>query len=368
MTRTRLYIHVGTHKTGSTAIQHALRQNQFALREENLVFLPLPGNVRSLMLLKELDYDIIELFKRELNRQVTYNQKKEGEGVRFLMSWEGFSGNPLSGYKNAGIVAEHLKKITDYMDVRIIVYLRRQDDFLESLYTQKIHEGESYTFQSFIETYSTSLFDWERFLHCYSEHFGKENVIARRYDKAFLPESDSLLKDFSQVVGIDNEQLLSHIDTLTPNRGYSRDALEIARLSNPHLSNDERQYMRRILQQTSSKQPFERYSFWDNEKRDAFLAQYLESNATVAKAYFNEPSGALFPSSNIGDEDQVYQGLSLETVTLVLVKAIVTERKPKTESVLLQVLVKVERKISAFLNRFPRLKSELRYLSQKLGV
>ncbi|MGB5714316.1 MAG: hypothetical protein WBM44_25820 [Waterburya sp.] len=365
--KAQLFIHIGTHKTGTTSIERVLRQYRNELRKEGLVYLPLPPEVNQFQPLKELDVEIIKSYKKNLNRQIKENQRRENRDIRFLMSYEGFSGNPLTGYNNAGIIAEHLKQITDNMDVCIIVYLRRQDNFLESMYTQEVHEGESYSFESFLENSSAFSFDWERFLSCYCDHFGRENIVVRRYDKAFLPESDSLLKDFFNILGIDIQKIVSQNNIPALNRGYSRDTLEIARLSNPYLNRVERRRLRRILQQTSSKKSFERYSYWSDDDKDRFFAQYSESNGAVAREYFNEASGLLFPYQAHNNGSQEYQGLSLEAVTAILVKAMLAENQTQTESIIVRIIAKAERKVIALLKKFPWLMSKLRNLRRKMG-
>jgi hypothetical protein len=365
MGTSRLYLHIGTHKTGTTAIQHALSQNNALLQKEGFAYLPTPKEFKLLSTIKKLDNELISTCRTELKRRVKHLNRRY-VNLRFLMSWEGFSGDPLSGYRNAGIVAEHLRQITENFDVYIIVYLRAQDDFVESLYTQYIHIGESYSFQQFVKTYPVSSFNWERLLRCYSERFGKEKIIVRIYDKAFLPEKDSLLRDFAHIVGIRSSSL--HTGVVTLNLGYSRDAIEIARLINPYLNSDEKVHFRRILQSTWTKHPFERYSFWNSKERKEFLALYSKSNAIVAKEYFNEPSGVLFPSSGTCNEDHVYQGLSLEAVTMVLAKAIIF-KQTETKSKLISAVEKAERKVIGLLNhRFPWLYSKLKNLGRKLGL
>ncbi|HDL01809.1 MAG TPA: hypothetical protein ENH23_06210 [candidate division Zixibacteria bacterium] len=229
MNKSRLYIHIGTHKTGSTAIQHFLRQNDVLLRTKGFFCLQGLKEFKTLITSKEVNNKIITRCKKELESRVKQTKQKNTDQC-FILSREGFSGNPLIGYKNAGIVAKRLSQITTNFDVYIIVYLRRQDGFVESMYTQQIHEGESYTFQSFLYSLPAFSFNWKHLLTCYSEYFGKENIIVRQYDKFFLPEPDSLLVDFCQILGIDIQNTAFHDESSKPNRGYSIDALEIAHL------------------------------------------------------------------------------------------------------------------------------------------
>ena len=363
--KTRLFIHIGTHKTGSTAIQRALWSNQNALLQKGVVFLSLPREIKTLEICEELNLDIVHSFRKYLDRRVAKKRDKGSKAIRYVMSWEGFSGNALDGYLNAAIAAQHIKRATEGMDVRIVVYLRKQDEFIESMYAQRIKAGESYTFQSFLDSLPAFSFNWEQLLTSYSELFGKENMIVRRYDKAVLLEPNSLLLDFFQAIGIDMQDITFHEGFVNLNPGYTRDALEIARLSNPYLNSNEKVDLRQILQQTSFKQPFESYSYFSDKNRNVLLLQYADSNAIVAREYFNESSGVLFPFAST--DSNIYQGFSIESITPILVKAILSSQA-RNESFTGRVLKKAERKVVALLRKAPWLYSKARDLSRKVGI
>ena len=91
------------------------------------------------------DQQIANELGSRINRAIDESLAHAGVGIeRFVTSWEGFSGNPRLAYQNANAVASMLRESTKSLDVRIIVYLRRQDEFVESMYTQTIHEGGSF--------------------------------------------------------------------------------------------------------------------------------------------------------------------------------------------------------------------------------
>lgn len=325
MIKKKLYIHIGTHKTGSTAIQKFLRENSQLLLKENIVYLPIPRISRGLMKITHLDSIIIDQSRKELFKSIKSKQKNSN--TKFIWSFEGFSGNPYTGYNNTSIVAESIKKITQGLDVNIIIYLRRQDDFLESLYTQMIHQGESISFNSFVKKYSDNDFNWEELLLNYSQVFNRENIIVKRYDKFFLPGEYDLINDFLCILNI---KKVNHFDkTSNINSGYSRDTLEIARLLNLHFDEKEKYHLRHILQRSNTKKPFEKYSYWLENEKVVFFKRYLISNSNVADAYLNE-SGKLFPEHESKHSKKTYNGLTVENAVVVLGKLLL-EEQPKIE-------------------------------------
>lgn len=357
-----LLIHIGTHKTGSVAIQRSLRTNRRSLIRDGIVFLELPPEIRSLMRRDELDEELVRRLRSFLVSHGVAKKPRGGTYPRFLLSWEGLSGNPLSGYGNASVVAESIMRATTEIPVSIIVYLRRQDDFVESLYTQMIHEGNDYSFESFVGSLPQGAFDWNLLLNAYAARFGKERVIVRRYAKDHLPEPDSLLLDFYTTLGLSPHEAAEQLSTTassTPNRGYSPAALEIARLSNPVLDPGEKKQLRLILQQIGSKQPFDRYSLWSYQDRKAYIDSFLGSNRQVASSYLLDPSGELFKFDDI-EESSSHHPTTLERILPIIVKMALTER-PKSRGRVVSLLpTGSRRRIGAFLaGRLPKLHAKL---------
>ena len=364
----KLFIHIGTHKTGSSAIQSILRQHPALLRKEGLVYLPAPPVVHPLVRCQTLPHQIIDDGHKQLRHRIGQYSKKGFSN--FVMSWEGFSGNPYSGYNNTKVTAESLRKITDGIDgidVSIIVYLRRQDDFIESLYTQSIHDGGASTFPEFAAQFSETAFNWEIFLQAFSQNFDKPQIKVRVYDKAYLPRKESLLKDFGSVI---ESNVFSNSGMCgTSNAGYSRDALEIARLTNPYLDDYEKQQLRIIFQHANCKQPFERYQYFSRQEREDFLSRYSASNAAVAKEFFPDSPEELFPVQKDSFEGSVYQGLTVESAAVVLTKAMLYPKYGAKSGVLtINAVQKLEKVIIRTVLKFPGIERILKRFVRKMGL
>lgn len=352
MSNPTLYLHVGTHKTGSSSLQRELEMSSPQLREEGIVYITL-DKLKSLRLKETLDHDLIGDLRDKLNK---IKKKTEIRDPTFVISCESLSGNKYKGYKNSGILAKSVRKLTAAFEVYIIVYLRRQDSFIESLYTHKIREGESYSFETFLECTPSTDYDWYELLQNYAEYFGKEKIIVRRYDKAHLPRIDSLVKSFASI--IESDTLAQDTNsTVTINTGYKRDTLEIARISNPYLTAEERKDLYLILQSVGTKLPFEEYTYFEPDQRKEFMANFTRSNSKVAKEYLNDSSGPLFPTTKSNNNLKVYRGLTLESLVVFFAKTLVSQ---PSDPVFITVVKKIERKIFLFLEKTPALKKFLK--------
>lgn len=360
----KLFIHIGTHKTGSTAIQWALRTGKHNLRKEKIIYVERFPATKSIITLTVLNNDLISNSRDYLLKKLKiYSRNKD---YSFVMSCEGFSGNPSTGYDNSKVVAESLRKITDGIDVYIIVYLRRQDSFLESFYTQLIHQGEFLDFQDFVSRYNGSSFNWHILLNNYAMYFNKQSIIARRYEKNYLPNRNSLIEDFAGIISSHSMSQNKLSNSLNP--GYSRDAVELARMCNPNLDQREKIILRNILQSISAKRPFDDYSFFKAEERERVLSGYSESNALVAKEYFNDPSGRLFATYDANSYNkEAYIGLTDEAAKVLLMHAIV--RNAIREDLLtLKIVRRIENCLKILFSRVPILKKGTKYLFRKMRI
>lgn len=326
MKKKKLYIHIGTHKAGSTTIQETLEKESSRLAKEGIYyfgrFFGLSRIMREMM---EYDVELVNNFKTEVEREL-----KESQSIAphtYVISNEKFSGHKLFAYKNAPVIAKTLHEVFEpyNFDIKIVVYIRRQDKYLESMYVQKIKSLASYTFDEFLNTIEDiHAYHWDTFLDVFSNVFGKENVIVRGFDKKYLPEKNSLIQNFGSIIG--SSYLEKYSKGTVINRGYSRDVLEVARHANKHLDNEQLKVLRKILLEIDL--PKEDYSFFSNEERIKLLSNYEASNQRVAREYLQDPSGNLFTKfepqpGNIASD---YTGLTPEVLAVIFSKALLTLR------------------------------------------
>jgi len=284
-----MYIHIGTHKTGTTTIQSALLdESANAGLQEGWKYLTTPRAARDLMHVQTYDENIVRQFSKELVKKVS----RIGKSTKLIISNEGLSGQPTDGYLNSSVVAAMLREITKDFDVTVIIYLRRQDDMAESMYIQKIHEGASFSFEEFISNLKPGLsYNYSRILKDWTNCFGAENLIVKSYH---LADQRGLLMDFGEVIGSAG---VLHAQPTRRNPSYSNDAVQIARIANTSLDKSSRKRLRHALQKTMAKPQSESHSLFTATDRKEFLDAYNESNQNVASQYFRDEPHAIFPDS-----------------------------------------------------------------------
>ena len=296
---TKIFIHIGTHKTGTTTIQHALQVSSvFYGRREGWDYLPIPLAARNLMNAQIYDEKIVREFSKDLRKLI----KKSNNSLTKIISSEALSGTSSNGYLNSSVVAMMLRDITKTYDTKIIVYLRRQDEIVESMYTQEIHEGNSLSFEEYFSKLTPGLsFNYSRFIKDWVSCFGENNIIVRSYHSA---AKRGLLKDFGEIIGSTG---ILNSSSERKNPGYSYNAIKIAQLVNTILDDPLKENLRHALQKTMAKQKSETYAYLSKDNRNKFLNMYKDTNQELADLCFNGTVTKVFPKTiqNISEAEGI---------------------------------------------------------------
>lgn len=168
----------------------------------------------------------------------------ESDSEKTLLSWEGMVGDPFLGFLNQDRLADLVQDM--FADAQILITLRRQDDFAESLYVQTIHnyrwggvddflirDGHSFgpfKFSSWRANPQLSVFDldWNELVNLYTERFGVDNVLVLPYE--FLVENPlGFVEEWCKFIDCD---MPDDIDLKHENRSYSKISFAVARTLN----------------------------------------------------------------------------------------------------------------------------------------
>ena len=235
-----IYIHIGTHKTGSTTIQQALNDTSCA-GDVNWVYSKVRRTTRDMMIAMQYDSILVKRLKAEIQRNMSY--AKSVKAKRLILSNEALSGLPHLGYINSNVVISMLRDATRQYNTKILIFLRRQDSFVESMYTQMIHQGEFLDFEDFLNQFSSpDALDYRRMLDELSATFGEQNLIVKSYHES---SKIGLIDNFSEII---KSNLSIYSEKGYDNPSYSRHAVEIAKICNKNLDQEKKSQLRQALQ------------------------------------------------------------------------------------------------------------------------
>ena len=278
-----IIIHIGRHKTGTTSIQHFLALNEDLLLNRYGIYYPDIGRDPLMKYHHPLFRDWAENkinLDLQLINEIIENAKRKSAS-RILLSSEILSRDSITETKWLQLKEAFNEKIT------IIVYLRRQDKYLQSMYAEEILHGLIKS-KSTIKDTKTNL-DYFQFLAPICRMFTKNRIIVKSFDRAIKL---GLYKDFVKNIGITfHDEFQLPPDNL--NQSLPWRYLNIVRYANDYP------FIRRLFINNISMRLIIGLakifpSFFNTplplteEQRQEILSRYEESNKMVARKYLGE--------------------------------------------------------------------------------
>jgi hypothetical protein len=227
-------------------------------------------------------------------------------------------------------VVDRLAAVLSDHEVQVVVYLRRQDHWLESAINQTIKFGglmppriAGADIDTLIDVYRPRL-DYEQSLRPWREAFGRGSVSIGVYEDL---AGDALIADFCRRAGLDRLHLeVPSWDPNSRNTGLNRDVLEFKRILNrvPRPRYEERmtaETLRWISADMEAERDGPTYPLLDAARRLALLEDAEPGNRTIASDWLGFQGGQLFAEPwPDPDEDDAYPGLSPERGTEILLR------------------------------------------------
>ena len=319
MTQRELYLHIGMPKTGTTALQNFFYINQAILKSCGITY---PLNDVWYMAHHHLGWSLEEK-SRKINQPVGLKSADE-EWSLVLKSDAVLNCNDrilVSAETLARCGQESLLRIREYTsdyDVKIVLYLRRQDRMMSSLVNQ-MTKYFSHTWTDETDAFSFSHRNYTTLLGSWAAVFGKENLIVRPYEKGQF-YGGAIFSDFlHHVFGLELTDAFQLPET-DYNPRLHRVALEYKRLLNfLELPIEQKRATVEPLVQFSRQLAAEGRDDFDvfpPSQRLAIVQQHAASNAQVAREYLGRADGKLFydPLPDPSAPWKPCQGLSCEDI------------------------------------------------------
>lgn len=293
--RASLTLHIGAHKTASSLLQTTLRRDGKVLRERGLTRVH-----RQAILKSDFHESIREVIQHggnpdniERDRE-SFQGLLEGKSDNVLMTTEDFfeTFNHPRFYQYVRDCLNYVCEIVGHNDIKVILYVRGQADYIESMFMQHVHLGHDRRLEGFISKYLGFDLSWKRVLDDISSVVGRENVVAVPYESIKRVGATSFYQTFLSELGVsdvsDLEVAQDEGEGRSANRSYSQDAFEIASVVNPLLDKDGRNTLRKFLQQKYSTATHPRAVLISDEQRNEIRDRVREDNENLFAEYLSE--------------------------------------------------------------------------------
>lgn len=316
-----VYIHIGYHKTGTTSIQKFLSLNRRALNKESVCYIGGFENhyMYSVLYHSRENYDSGVSKESLATKDSFFRELEQKRYDKILLSSEGF----LESNAVPGLLAEDIKPFLGRgVVVKVVVYLRRQDDWLQSAYQQRVKQANCRLPETLSESLAGSLpfVDYAKKLQFWENAFGRENMIVRIFEPDSL--KGDIFQDFSEAVGFQIDDSFQYPQKSQSNIGIDFDVLEMMRISNRlGLSAALHEELLRVSESMDSSHQVSA-SLLSVAERAEIIEWYAESNAQVASKYFGRTDGVLFSNSGFDSVHDKKHSLTVEGAVGVLLKII----------------------------------------------
>ncbi len=383
------YIHIGLPKTGTTAIQSTLhrffKEGKLDRFDMQFHYWDTWSPLSDFRVTGDKEY-FIEQIHKNIQKHSRLGEKNVIFSNESLVSL--FRNNTWGFYYD--ILPALAEAFKDY-DAKVIVYLRRQDLFIESLINQ--HAKIVYNTQ-----YDNSFFSYKELINKCLENF-MGGVILRKYERENLYKNDAVT-DFLHAVGLD-ELIDDYIENKgkTINSSLSPRAFLMAMADNKQYLLSEAGIKARLEElENKYKSGFisrKKYAFWVDcclwgrndssslswikraellkgvtpnfamggssygffspEERAEIMSKYEEDNAAVAREYFGQEDGKLFndkvPKNIIDMNSEPSATDIVQTFMPIIVN--LTERCERLEQLVLKKKkYKIRKKLKGFSKLF----------------
>lgn len=306
-----LYVHIGLPKTATTSIQRLCVDNRSVLEKKGYCYPDFPYRYKGLSPNRNALFLASAYYDENGVRQTEREDEIVQEGLytiqelfqkfdNIILSDEGIWFSAL-GRRTA--IWHELKDAAEKGNytVKIIVYLRRQDEHIESRWNQRVKHDHiktnDITWTEFIDENSsearfmTMYVDYDGGLQNIENVIGKENIIVRRFNrKHFI--GGSIQADFLHAIGLElTDEFQLEDKTQHLNLRLSGNTPEIKRIINsiPDLDLQENRRFEEIMLACSPLSG-EEYpcNMFSAEEAAAFVQRYADGNQKIADRYFHD--------------------------------------------------------------------------------
>lgn len=375
-----LYLHIGTPKTGTSAIQYFCANNRGVLEEKGICYPDMPFRFDGIGRHRNAHF---------LSRKIYKDKKRDYEAEQALRE-EGYQTlrTLLQEHEKIVLSDEHLwnesewdtQRFEEFKNVlagmgatlKVIVYLRRQDLLVQSYWAQQVKEGLQDDFSTYIRDRKYSYFqlDYDVRLAQIAQGVSKENVLVHVYEKGqYKGKQQSILSDFLSILGIELTEEYKQDNTIR-NTSLSGIYLELKRVMNKYpIYRTKMNFLVTVLTELQIEEMgvafYETGIYFNHREQQEFLKQYDECNENVAKTYCAENDAKLFLEKieNTHEEAIAY---SSEELLDVCARAFAKHEQSRQEKI--EMVVALREKEKNYKESIKSLREDIKYLKGTQSV
>lgn len=290
----KVFVHVGAHKTASSFLQSNLKVQKDRLMEEHGLGLV----TRAALMPSAFGQEVYEVAQgRHADTDVTDAAREslrsllpDGDGNVLITNEDLICHLQVQDfYQNAEGAVRYLRTALEAFDLHVIFYIRKQPDYLESIYMQLVHLGRRTRFPQFLKRAALVDLSWLRVVEAMERALPPGRLHLRTLEQIRELGESGFFRDFLSLCHVDGVENFTIDPQYTKgrraNRSYSQLGMQIAHRVNPLLSRREKKVLRRFLQEHFSTATHPRAVLLDEEQRREMFEKYRDSNRRMFQRY-----------------------------------------------------------------------------------
>lgn len=313
-----LFVHIGTPKTGTSMLQHFFSSNKKTLAELGIYY-PEWTDWEHWGGKESTEGNFGWMVRKDMGQEQAIERIRlalEKKQSKILLSSECI----WTEIPDKGELIKLLKKAGPDVEIKVIVYLRKQVDYFESQYRECVRTvlmqeslAEVCDFENPILWMVKNTLYYDKQLEEMANIIGRENVIVRLYEKGQL-KNQNIIDDFLGILGLGDKTSF-----LIPEKNYnpplSNSALELKRCMNTSARASQKEMndsFYEILMQdgveiSENGECAHFKSMLSGQQRHEFMERFKDSNRFVACWYLHRKDGRLF----LEDGGQEYEAATV---------------------------------------------------------
>ncbi len=296
MTDKTLFLHIGSFKTGSTAIQDYLRSNTDALADAGLNYVQAGRSNIS-------HNGMVRAFRKfrgaRICRHIVREMEQSPATAHVVSSEMFFHAN----------VARHLgKNLPEDLKARtkVVVYVRRQDKYLEAMYKQLVKNNRIVPNAMAFHDARIKSLAYSHTLAAYADEFGAQNMIVRPFERGNFPNGD-VVADFLSHLNLASPDTPKHVQKST-NQTLSAPVSEMLGMLGRDAGVNTRALIRVLITQ-NSQGAVRSNDVYDLGTRKAIVKRHAADNRLIQQTYCPDLA-SLFDTKDLGVKEDPYPDAS----------------------------------------------------------
>lgn len=313
-----LYMHIGTPKTGTSALQHFFAGNRAVLEEKGICYPDLGFRFEGIGKNRNAHFLSYKVYPEKKKRDYEAEKQIRAEGIQKLDEiFETHDRVLLSDehiWNEAEMTEETLPALRDHfaeigVQIRLIVYLRRQDQVIQSYWAQRVKETSAQTFAKYVQKKKYEYFrlDYATRLREFEDVLGRDNIVIRCYEKQqYDGVQQTIASDFLHLLGLEMTEEYKNGEKAY-NTSLEGAYLEVKRLLNtlPQFKTKKNYVVDLLKEQQAidyeNSAAVRKKMYFSPDAEKEFMQAYDEENTLVAREYLHRDDGRLFFDNDLDE-------------------------------------------------------------------